>query len=159
MVSALTDDLKNTKKDGISQIDTKPLKKTEKTKLRNCLTPAFGYHIEESMPEGTSNKDGCIYFIIIISRNFLDKEAHKHIIRDNTMELKTQNPTQWNLINNVGSRTHDRVQAETRPVKQIADSAIFNHSSGKSVSIFPRGSRGPGKTLKNRSLLHLTSKG
>jgi hypothetical protein len=44
-------------------------------------------------------------------------------------------------------------------VKKIADPAIFNQSSGKSVSIFPRGSSGPGKTLKIRSLLHLTSKG
>jgi hypothetical protein len=33
-------------------------------------------------------------------------------------------------------------------VKKIADPAIFNQSSGWSVYIFPRGSLGPGKTLK-----------
>jgi hypothetical protein len=59
----------------------------------------------------------------------------------------------------VGSRTRYRVKAEPRLVEKIADPAIFNQSSGNSVSIFPRGSRGPGKTLKSRSLLHLTSKG
>jgi hypothetical protein len=59
----------------------------------------------------------------------------------------------------VGSRTRDYAKAEPGLVKKIADPAIFNQSSGKSVSIFPRGSRGPGKTLKIRSLLHLTSKG
>jgi hypothetical protein len=58
-----------------------------------------------------------------------------------------------------GSQTRDRAKAEPELVKKIADPAIFNQSSGKSVSIFPRGSRGTGKTLKSRSLLHLTSKG
>jgi hypothetical protein len=33
-------------------------------------------------------------------------------------------------------------------VKKIADPVISNDSSGKSVSIFPRESFGPGKTLK-----------
>jgi hypothetical protein len=59
----------------------------------------------------------------------------------------------------VGSRTRDRAKAEPGLVKKIADPAIFNQSSGKSVSIFPSGSRWPGKTLKSRSLLHLTSIG
>jgi hypothetical protein len=59
----------------------------------------------------------------------------------------------------VGSRTRDRAKAEPGLVKKIADPATFNQSSEKSVSIFPCGSRGPGKTLKSRSLLHLTSKG
>jgi hypothetical protein len=59
----------------------------------------------------------------------------------------------------VGSRTRDCAKAEPGLVKKIADPAIFNHSSGKSVSIFPPGSSGPGKTLKIRFLLHLTSKG
>jgi hypothetical protein len=59
----------------------------------------------------------------------------------------------------VGSRTRDLAKAEPGLVKKIADPAIFNQSSGKSVSIFPNGCRGPGKTLKNRSLLLLTSKG
>jgi hypothetical protein len=89
MVSALTDDLKSTKTEDISRIDTKLYKfNSLKTKLRNCLTPAFGDGIEESMPEGTSNKDGRILFILIISRNFPDKEAHTHIIRDYIMELE-----------------------------------------------------------------------
>jgi hypothetical protein len=39
------------------------------------------------MPEWTRNKDGCIYFIIIISRTFPDKYAPNHIIRDYTIEL------------------------------------------------------------------------
>jgi hypothetical protein len=51
------------------------------------------------------------------------------------------------------------MKAEPGLVKRIANPAIFYQSSGKSVSISPRGSHGPGKTLKNRSLLHLTSKG
>jgi hypothetical protein len=59
----------------------------------------------------------------------------------------------------VGSLTRDRAKAEPGLVKTIADPAIFNQSSRKSVSIFPRGSRGPGKTLISRSLLRLTSKG
>jgi hypothetical protein len=43
MVSALTDDLKNTKTDDISRIDIKLYKLNAlKTKLKNCLTPAFG---------------------------------------------------------------------------------------------------------------------
>jgi hypothetical protein len=40
------------------------------------------------MPKGTSNKDGQIYTIQIISRTSLDKDSHKHIIRDNIIELK-----------------------------------------------------------------------
>jgi hypothetical protein len=38
----------------------------------------------------------------------------------------------------VGSRARDRAKAEPRLVKKIADPAIFNQSSGNSVSIFPR---------------------
>jgi hypothetical protein len=57
----------------------------------------------------------------------------------------------------VGSRVRDRAKADPGLVKKIADPAIINQSSGKRVSIFPRGSHGPGKTLKSRSLLHLTS--
>jgi hypothetical protein len=57
----------------------------------------------------------------------------------------------------VRSRIRDRAKAEPGLVKKIANPAIFNQSPGKSVSIFPRGSRGPGKTLKSRSLFHLTS--
>jgi hypothetical protein len=57
------------------------------------------------------------------------------------------------------SQTRDRAKAEPGLVKKIADPEIVNQSSGKSVSIFPRGSHAPGKILKSRSLLHLTSKG
>jgi hypothetical protein len=90
MVSALTDDLPKTRKQmtsvGLIQNFTRQGKLTVhlKTELRNCLTPAFGDALEESMPEGISNKDGCIYFIVIIACTFPDKEAHKHIIRDYT---------------------------------------------------------------------------
>jgi hypothetical protein len=71
MVSAPTDDLKNTKIEDISQVDTKLFKLNAlKTKLINCLTPAFGYDIKELMPEETSNKYGHIYF-------FSEKEAHQ----------------------------------------------------------------------------------
>jgi hypothetical protein len=45
----------------------------------------------------------------------------------------------------VGSLNRDRAKAEPELVKNIADPAIFNQLSGKSVSIFPRGSCGPGK--------------
>jgi hypothetical protein len=42
------------KTDDISRIDTKLDKLSAlKTKLKNCLTPAFGDDIKKSMPEGT----------------------------------------------------------------------------------------------------------
>jgi hypothetical protein len=44
-------------------------------------------------------------------------------------------------------------------VKKIADPAIFNQSSGKSVSYSNVDFVGQAKHLKSRSLLHLTSKG
>jgi hypothetical protein len=50
----------------------------------------------------------------------------------------------------IGSRTRDREKAEPGLVKKIADPAIFNQPSGKSVSIFPRGSRGPEKNAKKQ---------
>jgi hypothetical protein len=88
-VSALTYDLRNTKTDDISQIDTKLYKLNAlKIKLINCLMPDFGDAIKESMPEGKINNDGLIYFIIINPHTFPDKEAHKHIIQDYIMELK-----------------------------------------------------------------------
>jgi hypothetical protein len=59
-----------------------------KTKLRNCLAPAFGDDIKESMPEGTINNNGHSYFIINISRTFPGKEAHTHTIWEYMMELK-----------------------------------------------------------------------
>jgi hypothetical protein len=77
MVSALNDNLKDSKTDVISQIDTKLYKLNAlKTKLRNCPTPDFGDDIKEVMPEGTSNKYGRIYVIIIISRTFPDKHIN-----------------------------------------------------------------------------------
>jgi hypothetical protein len=44
-------------------------------------------------------------------------------------------------------------------VKKFADPAIFNQSSGKSVSYPHAASVDQAKYLKSRSLLHLTSKG
>jgi hypothetical protein len=59
----------------------------------------------------------------------------------------------------VGSRTRDRAKAEHGLLKKIADHAIFNQSSGKSVSYSHAGCVGQAKHLKGISLLHLTSKG
>jgi hypothetical protein len=58
-----------------------------------------------------------------------------------------------------GSRTRDRAKAEPGLVKKIADPAIFNQSSGKSVSCSHVDCVGQAKHLKSISLLHLTSKG
>jgi hypothetical protein len=60
---------------------------------------------------------------------------------------------------NVGSQTRDCTKAEPGLVKKIADPAIFNQSSGKSVSYSHVDCVGQAKRLKSRSLLHLTSKG
>jgi hypothetical protein len=86
----LSKDLKNTKVDEIiNRFHTKLFNlNVLLNKLRNCLTPAFSVDIEESAPKGTNNKDGCIYFIAIASRTFLDKEAHKHIVWDYIMKIK-----------------------------------------------------------------------
>jgi hypothetical protein len=51
------------------------------------------------------------------------------------------------------------VKAEPGLVQKIAESAIFNQSSGKSVSYSHADYVGQEKHLKSRSLLHLTSKG
>jgi hypothetical protein len=58
----------------------------------------------------------------------------------------------------VGSRTQDREKAEPGLVKKISDPAIFNQSSGKSVSYAHAARVGQAKHLKSRSLRHLTSK-
>jgi hypothetical protein len=58
-----------------------------------------------------------------------------------------------------GSRTRDCAKAEPELVKKIADPAIFNQSSGKSVSYDHSDCVGQAKHLKSRSMLHLTSKG
>jgi hypothetical protein len=81
---------------------------------------------------------------------------HEEIDLSTDDEITTELDPKWMAV---GIRTQYRAKAEPGLVKKIADPAIFNQSSGKSVSIFPRGSRGPGKTLKRRSQLHLTSKG
>jgi hypothetical protein len=59
----------------------------------------------------------------------------------------------------VGSRTRDRAKAEPGLVKKIADPAIFNQSSGKSVSYSHADCVGQAKNSKSRCLLRLTSKG
>jgi hypothetical protein len=43
---------------------------------------------EESMPMDISNNDGWIYFCLIISRTFPDKDAHKEILKNYILELK-----------------------------------------------------------------------
>jgi hypothetical protein len=58
----------------------------------------------------------------------------------------------------VESQTRDRAKAEPGLVKKIADPAIFNQSSGKSVSYSHTDCVGQAKHTKIRSLLHLTSK-
>jgi hypothetical protein len=59
----------------------------------------------------------------------------------------------------VGSRTRNHAKAEPGLVKKIADPAIFNQSSGKSVSFSHVDCVGQTKHSKIRSLRHLTSKG
>jgi hypothetical protein len=57
----MIEDLKNMKIDGINQIHTKLFKlKTLKIKPINWPTRSFSGDIEDSMPEGTSNKDAHI---------------------------------------------------------------------------------------------------
>jgi hypothetical protein len=64
MIPRLADDLKNTKREDLSNINSKLYKlNTLKTKLPNCRTPNFGDHIEESMPTDISNKNGRIFFL------------------------------------------------------------------------------------------------
>jgi hypothetical protein len=59
-----------------------------KTKLKNCLTLDLAHDIEASMPIGLSNKDGCIFFIKLVSHTFPDKEAHKRIIYEYILKLE-----------------------------------------------------------------------
>jgi hypothetical protein len=84
MIYGLIDELINSKREDINNINSKLYKLNAlKTKLRSCLTPTFGYGIEEYMPE-----EDRIFFILIISRTFPDKEANKGIIRNYIMELE-----------------------------------------------------------------------
>jgi hypothetical protein len=55
------------------------------------------------MSEGISIKYGRIFFIILVTRTFLDKEAHKHIICKYIMKLEITKSTpmetfQWELL-------------------------------------------------------------
>jgi hypothetical protein len=59
-----------------------------KTKLKNCLTPDLAHDFKTSMPLGRSNKDEHIFFIIIVSHTFPDKEAHKSIIYEYILKLE-----------------------------------------------------------------------
>jgi hypothetical protein len=59
-----------------------------KTKLKNCLTSDLAHDIEASMPIGLGNKDGCIFFIKLVSHTFPDKEAHKRIIYEYILKLE-----------------------------------------------------------------------
>jgi hypothetical protein len=59
----------------------------------------------------------------------------------------------------VGSRTRDVAKLGTGRVEKVADPAIFNQSTGKSVSYAHTARVGKEEHSKNKSLLHLTSKG
>jgi hypothetical protein len=50
-----------------------------KTKLKNCLKSDIARDIETSMPTGTINMYGRIFFIKIVSHTLPDKESHKRI--------------------------------------------------------------------------------
>jgi hypothetical protein len=89
MIDGIQDDLKDTKEEDPNNIDTKIYKlKALKTKLCNCLTHSFSDHIEESMPMDIINNNGHIYFCLILSCIFPDKDAHKEIIKNYILELK-----------------------------------------------------------------------
>jgi chemotaxis protein histidine kinase CheA len=90
MIVGLQNYLKDTTKGGgLNNLDTKLYKlKSLKTKLRNCLTHSFGDHIEESMPMDISNNYGRMYFCLIISHTFQDKDTHKEFINNYSLELK-----------------------------------------------------------------------
>jgi hypothetical protein len=89
MIAGLRDNLKDTKEGYLSSMDTKLYKlKALKTKLHNCLAHSFGDHIDESMPIDISKNNERIYFLLIISRTFPGKDAHKEIIKKYILELK-----------------------------------------------------------------------
>jgi hypothetical protein len=89
MIGALQDDLKCTKQDDLMK-PTSQLYRLHslKIKLKNCLTMDLDSNIETSIPTVISNKDGCIFFIKIVSHTFPDKEAHKRIIYKYIMKLE-----------------------------------------------------------------------
>jgi hypothetical protein len=76
-----------------------------------------------------------------------------------TLDGAFRNSLLFISLHSVGSRTRDRAKAEPGLVKKIADPAIFNQSSGKSVSYAHVARLGQTKHLKSRSLLHLTHEG
>jgi hypothetical protein len=89
MIAGLQDEPKDTKEGDLNNLYTKRYRlKALKTKLHNCLTHSFGDHIEESMPMDIINNDGRIYFCLIISHTFMDKDAYKEIINNYILELK-----------------------------------------------------------------------
>jgi hypothetical protein len=74
---------KQMKTDDISLMDTKLYKlNAQKTKLRNCPTPALREDIEELMPQVIINRGGRIYFILIISCTFVDKVSCTFVDKD-----------------------------------------------------------------------------
>jgi hypothetical protein len=60
-------------------------------------------------------------------------------------------------MEDVGSRTRDRVKAEPGLVKKIADLTMLNQSKGKSGSYAHAARMGMHNPSKGKSLLHLTS--
>jgi hypothetical protein len=59
----------------------------------------------------------------------------------------------------VGSQTRDRGKREPGRVEKVADPAIFNQSTGKSVFPARAVCARQGKHTKSKSLLHLSSTG
>jgi hypothetical protein len=92
MIAGLQDDLEDTKEGYLNNLNTELYKlKTLKTKFCNCLTHSFGDLIEESMPMDILKNDRHMYFYLIISRTFPDKDAHKEVIKNYILELKITN--------------------------------------------------------------------
>jgi hypothetical protein len=83
MIEVLIGDLQKMEMDEINQIDTKLFKLNSETASHKHSTMV----LKNRCPKGKT-KMCRIYFILIISRTFPDKEAHNHIIRDHIMKLK-----------------------------------------------------------------------
>jgi hypothetical protein len=126
--------------------------------LTTETTPHLKYALVNPQPAGPFAQVGDDQLIALKKLAALFEGAlpkHKQQTANPLLNNDSSSPPRVDII---GSRTRDCAKAEPGLVKKIADPAIFNQSSGKSVSIFPRGSRGPGKTPKSRSLLHLNYK-
>jgi hypothetical protein len=80
MIGALQDDLKRAKQEDLMKPASQLyILHSLKTKLKNCLKSDIARDIETSMPTGTINMYGRIFFIKIVSHTLPDKESHKRI--------------------------------------------------------------------------------